>query len=336
MTKLAGMRIKTILAISLLLAALSPLVLMAVLAPASVDNAKFNYLLTIGVLTAMGISALLSYGVGQFLFETAIKNIRDFCNQVKRGKYDGFDNLPNQGWENADENEFVALMRDMNWMAHLIEVRERELHEAVDKLKSAKNKLRETNEILSEMAITDSLTSLYNRRHFFHNLELECSKVNDNQGPISLIMVDIDHFKLVNDTYGHQTGDAVLIEISHIMKKLVREGDLLARIGGEEFAIVLPGTGKSEMILVANRIREMVESYTFHDAEGNKFKVTCSLGGVAMDTYCDEAVDKICKIADMALYAAKRQGRNRVCYYERIGREDADAEPDEDPLLECL
>ncbi|RMA97269.1 sensor domain-containing diguanylate cyclase [Hydrogenothermus marinus] len=165
-------------------------------------------------------------------------------------------------------------------------------------------------EICFERAIKDSLTGLYNR--FF--LEMEANKEFERakryKFPISIIMIDIDNFKNVNDTYGHLVGDEVLKKIANIIKNNIRKTDIAARYGGEEFVILLPNTPLEKAIKVAERIRQKVEEELFKD-ENNTFKVTISAGV----SYCDyENCDfkKVLEEADKALYIAKAQGKNKV------------------------
>lgn len=170
------------------------------------------------------------------------------------------------------------------------------------------------HERIKEFAVADGLTGLYNHRYFQEQLEKEFSRARRYNLSLSLVMLDIDHFKDVNDTYGHQYGDVVLKAISGILKRSVRDIDLVARYGGEEFVMILPETQKKNSRIVAERIRAKVEEQVFKPGEDER-RITVSIG---ISGYPDDGIktrlDLIAK-ADAALYDAKNSGRNRVCLY---------------------
>ena len=163
---------------------------------------------------------------------------------------------------------------------------------------------------LQEMADTDGLTGIYNHRYFQHTLDRELSRAERYSRPLSLVMIDIDHFKKLNDTLGHQTGDAVLHDLSMLTKNMLRTTDVFCRYGGEEFVIVMPETDKSGAIGVAERIRRAVEKHNFRSTDGKPFGITISLGVSAIPPVTDKK--SLIKAADTALYRAKRDGRNCV------------------------
>lgn len=165
-----------------------------------------------------------------------------------------------------------------------------------------------------ELSITDGLTSLYNKRYFLDYFEREFVKAKRYNHKLSLILTDIDHFKSVNDTYGHLQGDSILKEVGLILKHIVRKADFPARYGGEEFVIVAPNTDLNGTGILAEKIRETVESHNF---KGKKkpMKVTTSVGVASMNGKTADKLGLI-KLADEALYEAKDTGRNRVCLAE--------------------
>ena len=168
---------------------------------------------------------------------------------------------------------------------------------------------------LYELAITDGLTKLFIHRYFQARLEEEMVRAKRYHTACSLILFDIDHFKKFNDTYGHQQGDIVLIEVAKLIKQTVRETvDIPARYGGEEFAIILPETDAKGAHLVAERLRKTIEAYDFPGQE-KALKVTVSLG---IATFPDHASVKsvLIKKADMALYECKGRGRNCSFIYD--------------------
>ena len=162
---------------------------------------------------------------------------------------------------------------------------------------------------VQQLSITDSLTGLFNRRKFFEELDREVKRVSRYESPMSLIMLDIDHFKGINDQYGHQMGDEVLRLLSEILVESTRKTDIVARYGGEEFIIILTETPLVGALDVANRIRLKVETASVLGA-GIEIRFTVSLG--LTDHYPNDTVDIIVGRADQALYAAKENGRNRV------------------------
>lgn len=171
-------------------------------------------------------------------------------------------------------------------------------------------KLHEANEKLAQMAQTDPLTSLKNRRAFVDIMKKEWERSRRYDNSISFIMIDIDHFKNINDTYGHQMGDVVLKKVAAFMKTQCRETDFAARYGGEEFCILLPDTKADSAVNLASRIKEGVRLLTFSTDSG-EFHVTVSLG---ISQYKEEFqdFDQFIEAADKALYKAKDCGRNCI------------------------
>ncbi len=167
------------------------------------------------------------------------------------------------------------------------------------------------NANLYHLAITDGLTQLFINRYFRQKLEDELRRSQRYNRSLSLIMMDIDHFKKFNDTYGHQQGDAVLATTARIMKNNVRETDIPCRYGGEEFAVILPETDAKEAIVLAERLREGIENYDFPGPKDEMLKVTTSLGIASFDKDIMNIADLI-ERADKAMYASKAAGRNRV------------------------
>jgi two-component system cell cycle response regulator len=169
-------------------------------------------------------------------------------------------------------------------------------------------------EKIQRFAIADGLTGLYNHRYFQEQLEKEYSRARRFNLSLSLIMLDIDHFKRFNDKHGHQQGDVILKELARVTEQNVREIDLVARYGGEEFAIILPETPKHNVMVAAERIRTALEQHPFpHEPEPLHVTVSMGVSGYPDDNI-ETRLDLISK-ADLALYKAKREGRNRVCLY---------------------
>ncbi|MFH1825280.1 MAG: sensor domain-containing diguanylate cyclase [Candidatus Firestonebacteria bacterium] len=171
-------------------------------------------------------------------------------------------------------------------------------------------------ERIEYLAIVDGLTNVYNHRYFYEKLKDEIDRISryGKQGILSMIMLDVDHFKNYNDINGHLAGDSVLIEIGQILKNMTRKVDLVARYGGEEFMVILPETSKEGAIVLAERIRQVIEKYPFESRENqHSGKVTVSLG-VASYGRDGTSPDVLVEAADKGLYLAKASGRNKVCF----------------------
>ncbi len=165
---------------------------------------------------------------------------------------------------------------------------------------------------LEDLSVTDQLTGLHNRRYFDDHFELEKQRVQRYGNVLCLIMIDIDHFKSINDQYGHQVGDAVLKEFSLLLRKNIRSNDILSRWGGEEFIILLPGTTLSNSLLIAEKIRKAISLRQFSKIG----KMSASFGVSEVDSNSASNREAIHR-ADKALYQAKREGRNRVVAYQK-------------------
>jgi diguanylate cyclase (GGDEF)-like protein len=166
------------------------------------------------------------------------------------------------------------------------------------------------NAQLYEQAITDGMTKLYLHRYFKQRLYDELKRAARFKRNLALIMVDIDHFKSLNDNYGHQTGDEVLKHVASILRRAVRTHDLPVRYGGEEFALVLPETEFGGAVAVAERIRKSIET-DYLEVSGVVLKITASFG-VAIFPDCADDMDSLIKAADVAMYWSKEHGRNQV------------------------
>ena len=172
---------------------------------------------------------------------------------------------------------------------------------------------KERNRILSELenlAITDGLTKLYNLRHFYHLLEMEIDRCYRYGHPLALMLLDIDNFKMYNDSYGHLEGDKVLIRIGQIIHSCGRIIDSAFRYGGEEFTVILPETTAQEANNVANRIKTAVENENFFPEPGNAVNITISIG--VTEYYDKESLSAFIKRADQAMYLSKEKGRNTI------------------------
>jgi len=166
------------------------------------------------------------------------------------------------------------------------------------------------NRKLQQMATTDPLTSLFNRRHMTYLVEKELARFQRNAHPVAFLVLDVDHFKAINDQYGHDAGDRVLKEVAEIIKSRLRVQDLIARWGGEEFLAVLPDTRLDDAQLSAERIREALLAHNWQTSTGARMMITISAG--VSEFRPDDDLNSAINRADNALYRSKEGGRNRV------------------------
>ena len=178
------------------------------------------------------------------------------------------------------------------------------------------------NEGLIRFAFTDYLTGLKTRGYFEQQLDLEIKRSERRRQKFALLMIDIDHFKRLNDTFGHHVGDQMLRDVTSILVKDMREVDTVARYGGEEFVMILPETTESGAVYVAHRLRRAVEQAKFFAGSPHEIQhLTISIGVAVYDTDAQFKRDLI-EFADAALYAAKHNGRNRVVSYSEINKRE--------------
>ncbi|MEQ8331898.1 diguanylate cyclase [Nisaea sp.] len=169
---------------------------------------------------------------------------------------------------------------------------------------------------LERLATTDALTSAFNRRYFMSRLEDEFKRVRRYKHPSSLLMIDVDHFKRINDGYGHDVGDVVLVQLVKVLENALRDLDTVARIGGEEFAILLPETGTKEALVSADRLLNAVRAIRVPVA-GKELSFTISIGCTQLDADC-ETIEDLLKVVDIALYEAKDSGRDKVVVRDTV------------------
>lgn len=257
---------------------------------------------------AEGFIILLSVGIGVFLsiyIARPVERLKKHTEKVAEGD---FEEPPKAGgWYEISElsDHFSSMMRAIKELnTGLNETVERRTEE-----------LKEANEQLQKVAVLDPLTELYNRRFFNARLEEEISRAARYDHPMVVAILDIDHFKKVNDTYGHKAGDDVLVKVSAFMKSTLRKSDILARLGGEEFCMILPETDLRSAKVFLERLREAIACMTF-EGRDRTYSVTCSIGTASLDK--DEATPgDIMQKADQALYLAKDRGRNCLVEFDQ-------------------
>lgn len=194
----------------------------------------------------------------------------------------------------------IVLLRDIT--------RDKHLQHTVEQTQQT---LESLNSRLQAQAHTDDLTQLSNRRHLYQRMQEEWSRSERRSQPVSLILLDFDHFKKINDSYGHQTGDQVLAQAATLIRQSIRPEDLASRHGGEELAVLLPDTALEDAVEAAQRIQQTISDHKYSSTDGQEFSLTIS-AGVACREPEDGSVDALVARADSALYHSKRTGRNAV------------------------
>ena len=279
-----------------------------------------NGLVDVAVPVIIDGEHVANFFTGQFFFEEP-----DQDRFVKQGKELGYDLIPYVDALNKvpifKEDEIKNIMDFLVSLAQVIgEMGKAKLellkaqkseHEKVLQLEMAKIELE-------KLASEDALTGLTNRRKFSQRLNEEFTRARRYRHTLSLAMIDVDNFKVINDTYGHATGDRVLKGIANILDSAVRSTDVVSRIGGDEFCIIFPETKSRDAKHVLDKIVKIISQNDAMNCFSHSYPVTCSIGLSSISDECSEADDMLIQ-ADKALYQAKHQGRNQVVKYVQVG-----------------
>ena len=297
----AGQRIKSKVLVALVLSSVVPILVLAfvvlvlllpTLGPG--EALKFGVLQMLIVFTLIGMlaGAWIIWDLGRIV-------ARMGALMASEGALSGFERR---------QDEVGTLMTSFNKMLLTIEQQAAEINTFATRLDAAYKELESTNARLKETSFKDEVTGLYNRRFFSLRLEEELSRYRRFNHPVSVVMLDLDGFKAVNDDFGHTVGDDTLREIAQILMKHSRGINVVSRYGGDEFAVLLVETSKAGARLYADRIREVVSKYPFSHGK----VVTASFGVASLPD--DEAgtAEDLFRAADEALYTAKRAGKNQV------------------------
>jgi diguanylate cyclase (GGDEF)-like protein/PAS domain S-box-containing protein len=276
-------------------------------------NPKFTALTGFTFEELRGKTPPNTYGAGELQDEAGrsehwqtIRDGKEWRGEMLNRKKDG-----ETYWEAVS---ISPIMNSAGIITHFVAV-----SEDITLRKENEEKIKHLNAGLEKLAMTDHLTSLYNRRYFMQRGAEEFKRSRRTNHPLSLLMLDIDHFKRVNDTHGHEAGDMTLQQVAAALKSSLRETDILGRLGGEEFAVLLPNTLSKEAGLLAERIRHAVERMPF-EIPGATLTITISIG-VAMQAGEMSGIDDMLRNADMAMYNAKHRGGNCVIRYENVSDE---------------
>jgi diguanylate cyclase (GGDEF)-like protein len=235
------------------------------------------------------------------IFITA--GMKDLFDQIKGYETGAVDYLM-KPFEPVILRSKVRVFRELYQQRKVIEKFYSNLEQIVEERTA---ELKDANETISRLAATDELTKLFNRRYFNERLSAALSAARRHDYPLSLIMIDLDNFKVINDTYGHSEGDQVLKAFADLLRDMIRTEDVAARWGGEEFIIILPHTLCESAAAQAERIRAAFENHT---VSSTPIPLSASFGVVQLEENEDE--DSLIRRADRALYRAKHEGRNRV------------------------
>jgi diguanylate cyclase (GGDEF)-like protein len=220
-------------------------------------------------------------------------------------------------------DEVDSLMQSFSRMLATVEQQASDVNEYARRLDTAYKELESTSAQLKEFSFKDEVTGLYNRRFFSIRLEEEVSRYRRFNHPVSVVLLDLDAFKAVNDDLGHAAGDETLRAMAEILLKQSRGINVICRYGGDEFAVLLVETSKSGARLYADRIRYVLSTWTFTHGR----RVTASFGIASLPEDVAPAADELIRAADEALYAAKRAGKNRVSVHEDVAAGRAPSRP---------
>jgi diguanylate cyclase (GGDEF)-like protein len=297
----AGQRIKSKVLVALVLSSVVPILVLAFVVLVLVlptlgpgETLKFGVLQMLVVFTVLGMlaGAWVIWDLGRIL-------ARIGALMASESALSGFERR---------QDEVGTLMTSFNKMLVTIEQQAAEINTFATRLDAAYKELESTNAKLKETSFKDEVTGLYNRRFFSLRLEEELSRYRRFNHPVSVVLLDLDGFKAVNDEFGHTMGDDTLRDVAQILMKHSRGINVVSRYGGDEFAVLLVETSKAGARLYADRIREVVAKYPFSHGK----IVTASFGVASLPD--DEAgtAEDLFRAADEALYAAKRAGKNQV------------------------
>ncbi len=272
------------------------------------------------LLMAISVYFALSYFIIRPIIRTSSK-LRDNANEG------GLRNVTLDCKENDELgylfSHFNAIQERLSETTDLlkskVELANKEVQEKNTRLQKQSNELKDVNKKLKYLSITDALTELFNRRHFDILLRKEISYAQRHQKKVSLIIFDLDHFKSINDKYGHSVGDAVLFSVAKTIESNIRESDICCRIGGEEFAIICRETDMHEIRIISENLRGKLEITPICSGQ-HEISITASFGMMTFSYLSGQSVssDDIYHCADMAMYHSKQQGRNRTSHYADI------------------
>jgi len=304
----AGQRIKSKVLVALVLSSVVPILVLAFVVLVLVlptlrpgETLKFGVLQLLVLFTVLGMlaGAWVIWDLGRILARIGALMANKDALMASEGALSGFEQR---------RDEVGTLMTSINQMRVTIEQKEAEKNTYATRLDAAYKELEFTNARLKETSFKDEVTGLYNRRFFSLRLEEELSRYRRFNHPVSVVLLDLDGFKAVNDEFGHTVGDDTLRDVAQILMKHSRGINVVSRYGGDEFAVLLVETSKAGARLYADRIREVVAKYPFSHGK----VITSSFGVASLPDDESGTAEDLFRAADEALYAAKRAGKNQV------------------------
>lgn len=259
------------------------------------------------------VNALLALATAppfaQRLFLNPLRQIDTYVDSIKLGRFDV--DLP--VWqgpsENPDECEFNRLRRSLTWMGRQIRLRETRIREQCEHALQLQQELR-------ELATRDPLTRIHNRQYFQDAMLEAITGIRTDGLRFTLAIVDVDFFKKINDTYGHLAGDEVLTTLAETLRATVRECDVVARIGGEEFGLILKGLDPAHAEVLLRRVHNRIRNTPLHLKDGRALAVTVSIGYVSVGPSGELSQEDVIRQADEALYRVKNNGRNALAAWD--------------------
>lgn len=277
---------------------------------------SFFIILIVIIILVIGVLTISVYESKKIV--KPINKFLEHINKIKEGSYDQLENIDLISEIDVIRESFNKLVEKSH--LSMEEVKRRD--ETLVMMNKELLAIIKEKERMYQLSITDGLTGVYNHKYFQEMLFAEVERAIKYELSVSLVMIDIDHFKKVNDTFGHQTGDEILLGVAAKIRDLIREGDTVSRYGGEEFAIILPNTTQEGAFIFAERVRKVIESSDFNS---KKISVSCGISSYPEDFKDEENSDKtsndikndLIKKADIALYFSKNTGRNRSTRFEK-------------------
>ncbi len=249
-----------------------------------------------------------------FLNWMVLKDFRAISRFVEKIRYGELgQSLPVKGQARiaGDDDEINELRRSLNWMARQLQKRDARIKEELDRVEMLNRELR-------RKSITDNLTGLYNYCYFWEQIGKAFANYKRNERAFCFVIIDIDYFKKINDTYGHPAGDDVLRGVAKILRQQVRDTDVSARIGGEEFGVILHDMDEGGAAPFLNRLQGAIRAAAFPINDGQNVSITVSMGFVSVTRSEASSAEDVVKLADDALYWVKRNGRNNIMNWDQL------------------
>lgn len=292
-------RVRGLIGLSLAVLSIIPLFTVIILYESEGVEPGHNVLILIPIMLLLSLRTIITI-LEDILIKSNLMKIMEFSEKIQNGEYDSYFDLPMQ---TDEENYYVQVVRSLESLGRYVRGQNRML---LGNLKEARNEA----EIMKELAVKDGLTGLFNRRYFDAAMTREAKKAYQGESCLSLIMLDCDKFKQVNDTFGHDAGDRVLKELSKAIVENVREEkDIPFRFGGDEFGIIMPGV---DMKIAERVMRRLVLAYNASDIKGTSLSISIVSAMFRNEGTVQQNITAMIKKADEGIYTIKRNGGNGI------------------------